>query len=311
MNWTTENQRDLIKYLNQLDTKLNVAIHKPKEVFFEEMWSDLRKMGHLRTWDLQTLELDRMYQALQNQFLSIPGHAEYFRNQIENDRATILPKEPYLYGGTFDFNRRLVFEVLSHLPSPETIQVLGDYLDDERDAAKEAIWTSDYQLMGTGPNSHYARETFKSIGLRNTDFAEPNVGEWPSRTKYPTREEHMHVLFDYLVNQREERLKPWRAWWDEVKSGQRTFSFKGQKVEYRFKPDATWDTIPITNPPDDGPKAAKPLMKEPERPEKRSPTVAVEPETFSNRKTWLGTVFLALTTLIGLIYLRFRRTRSA
>ncbi len=105
-----------------------------------------------------------------------------------------MPKETH--GGTYDFNRRLDFEVLSHLPSPETIRVLGDYLDDERDAAKEALWSSDYLLMGTVPNSFYARETLKSIGLRDADFAEPTVGEWPSRTKYATREEHMRVLFD-------------------------------------------------------------------------------------------------------------------
>ena len=25
-------------------------------------------------------------------------------------------------------------------------------------------------------------------------------------------------------------------------------------MEYRFRPDGTWETIPIANPPDDGPK---------------------------------------------------------
>ena len=41
--------------------------------------------------------------------------------------------------------------------------------------------------------------------------------------------------------------KKTRAWYQEVKAGKRTFSFVGQKVEYRFKPDGTWDTIALAN----------------------------------------------------------------
>jgi len=47
-----------------------------------------------------------------------------------------------------------------------------------------------------------------------------------------------------------------REWWREIESGRKTFSFRGQSVEYRFKPDGTWDTTPIANPPDDGPQSA-------------------------------------------------------
>lgn len=38
-----------------------------------------------------------------------------------------------------------------------------------------------------------------------------------------------------------------------MKGGEIPFSFKGQAVEFRFKSDGTWDTIPIANPPDDTP----------------------------------------------------------
>jgi hypothetical protein len=47
------------------------------------------------------------------------------------------------------------------------------------------------------------------------------------------------------------RWKTTRAWYQEVKAGKRTFSFRGQPVEYRFKPDGTWETIALRNPPDD------------------------------------------------------------
>ena len=31
-------------------------------------------------------------------------------------------------------------------------------------------------------------------------------------------------------------VHPWQNWYTDVKSGKRTFSFKGQSVEYRFNP---------------------------------------------------------------------------
>ena len=61
---------------------------------------------------------------------------------------------------------------------------------------------------------------------------------------------------DGLALYPDDLLAATRAWWEEVKSGKLTFSFKGQAVEYRFRPDGTWETIPIANPPDDGPKPA-------------------------------------------------------
>jgi hypothetical protein len=49
-------------------------------------------------------------------------------------------------------------------------------------------------------------------------------------------------------------VHPWQKWYEEVKSGKRTFSFKGQVMEYRFRQDGTWETFPISHPPVDAPK---------------------------------------------------------
>jgi hypothetical protein len=67
----------------------------------------------------------------------------------------------------------------------------------------------------------------------------------------------------------ETRLADTRKWWDDIKSGNRAFSFLGQKVEYRFKPDGTWETIALANPPNDAPEATKARDSNEERAAKR------------------------------------------
>jgi hypothetical protein len=72
-------------------------------------------------------------------------------------------------------------------------------------------------------------------------------------------------------------VHPWQSWYAEVKSGRKTFSFKGQSVEYRFNPDGTWETIAVANPPDDAPKP-EPSKTEGMRPEKSLPPSPLAPE---------------------------------
>ncbi len=289
MDWTDDDRRLENEQVAFWETLLTEANLKPKQALFEDLWLGFRKMGHRKTWDGHNPKVDAVYEALQNEFLSLPGHAEYFRDKVENDRATILPKETY--GGTYDFNRILAFEALTHLPSPETIKVLGEYLNDERDAAKEPLWTSDYILMGTGPNSYYAGKALQNIGLRNADFAQPDTGKEPSRnsSEPDVIEKYMQELFSFSVLQREAQLKPWRAWYAEVKSGQRTFSFKGQNGDYRFKPDGTWETLAMDNPPDDGPRPTKPINTNGQRPDKKqNPSVAPqELKPLGNSLPWI------------------------
>jgi hypothetical protein len=268
----------------------------------------LRKLSMTSIYQLK--ERIAVYDQLQSKVVSIPGHAEYFRDEIEKERAALKPNQ---FRGSYDDKRRLFFEELSHLPSAESIKVLGGYLSDERDAEKEAVWEPvDLFLIGVEPNSDHAREALKKIGLRNTSFAEPDVGEWPSPTSYSTREEYMRVKFRYLVALREARLKPWLAWYAEVKDGRRTFSFKGQKVGHRLKPDGTWETITLANPPDDGPKPSKPLMTGAERSDKRSASAVVEQVTTPRKHIWWALLFVpVLVILIGMKWSRINKSRSS
>lgn len=78
-------------------------------------------------------------------------------------------------------------------------------------------------------------------------------------------------------------LKLWREGHEEVKSGQRPFSFKGQKVGYRFKPDGRWDTLPIANPPDD---AVKFPRLSPKPATEKFPDQATQPAKSDDTHRW-------------------------
>ncbi len=137
-------------------------------------------------------------------------------------------------------------ETLLHLPSPETVQVLGHYLSDMRDTPftenpkyKEMVRSGKLRPADwepTAENAWLATYSLSNIGLRNPPF-EP-VANWDV-IRFPPANES---------------LPKFRAWWEEVKSGKRTFSFVGQTVEYRFKPDGGWEAVTMAKPPNEKPK---------------------------------------------------------
>lgn len=179
-------------------------------------------------------EQRRIFERAKTALLSIPGHARYFQEAIEREQEAVKDY-PTTTGPrvSYDFNRTRHFETLSHLPSPETIAVLGHFLADEKDTPKPLMTPgSDW---GTNPraNSYGSAYTLTNVGLRDAP------GTWKNYDADP-----------------DAQLAKTRAWWEEVKAGRKTFSFKGQSVEYRFKPDGTWETLAMVNPPDDGPKLA-------------------------------------------------------
>jgi hypothetical protein len=237
------------------------------------LWLGLRNMGHRKSLNNHSSSVDYMYHKIQTEMLSIPGHAQYFANQLEAARNKT--DKPWL-DNKYHMAHQQARETMIHLPSPETVWVLGMMLESEKDLWSRdeilAIWKEQSSKGCHGsaipcPRS-FGGVVLQEIGLR--DFPEYQSHEW-----------------------REAPL----VWWRQVVSGQRTFSFKGQSVEYRFKPDGTWDTIPITNPPDDGPKPFS--EKSIERPKKQSTGARKESQGTSLDFSWwlygiVGSMLLAL-----------------
>jgi hypothetical protein len=278
---------------------------KPDEVKISELWLGLRNMGYRKSYPGHSIAVDDIYKKLQSELLSIPGHAEYAREEIEKARLSL---GALIYEVGYERTRARQFETLSQLPSPESVKVLGDYLDDDRDLAEEPVWFPDGGVAGLDPNSLLAVKTLNSIGLRDADFPPPDVGERPSLEDYAVRDKAWRDIWHYEYDKRRKELDPWRAWYVEVKSGQRTFSFKGQSVEYRFKPDGTWETIPIANPPDDAPEVPE------SSPADRRPVAQVTKEQPPGNadKTFSPYIFAALAALLALAAAWFglRRTKA-
>jgi hypothetical protein len=220
--------------------------------------NDLQYFGRKISIHHNDARLVECYLLAQSGVLTIPGHAKFVADEYEElVRNTYSDgRERYWY----------IVERLKHMPSPETIVVLGNYLDDFKETAapdldvelqRITLPVSSEDCLGTSHLPWLATYSLSEIGLR-----EPPLGD----AKLDSYSFHSNCT---------EWWKQTRQWYQEIKVGKRTFSFRGQPVEYRFNADGTWKTIVLKNPPDDAIKY--PIMTREEF-ERRNPT----PETESN-----------------------------
>ena len=180
-----------------------------------------------------------LYREMQKVAISLPNHASYFAEKIEKLR--IPGREGY--SGCSDPRKRMwiIQDSLSHLPSPETIKILGNFLYDTRDTptAREVRLATDYDLIPT--NDCLAADALGSIGLNKAPL---------DKKKYSERQD----------------VEIWKLWYEPVKAGTRKFSFAGQDVEYQFNKDGTWITMPLKASNDNRPQVANPGSTVHERP---------------------------------------------
>ena len=232
-DWTEGARAAEAKQVALWEANLENAKGKPPASRISDLSLGLKNMGYRRTLDGHSPDVDAIYEKIQTEILGTPGHARYFQTKIER-RQDEVKDLPTSTGDrvSYDADRAIWFEILQHLPSPETVGVLGGFLADETDAPDPLIVPGDCGSLPPA-NSFVSSRAISSLGLRNS----------PADEKAYYLDPNAH-------------LDKTRAWWEEVKSGKKTFSFKGQSVEYRFRPDGTWETLAMVNAPDDGPKRA-------------------------------------------------------
>ena len=203
---------------------------------------------------------------LQRELINFPNHAKYFAEKIEKLR--IPGREGY--SGCSDPRKRMwIFQdSLSHLPSPETIKILGNFLYDTRDTptAREVRLATDYDLIPT--NDCLAADALGSIGLNKAPL---------DKKKYSERQD----------------VEIWKLWYEPVKAGTRKFSFVGQDVEYQFNKDGTWITMPLKASNDNRAQVVNPVLKVGER---------------TTPPTWPWIVAIVALTGAGVWWLKQRKT---
>lgn len=275
MDWTAENRRIEAEQVAIWEAKLaNSQLNNPK-YRIQELWLGLKNMGFRKETEGHSSAVDQIYLDIQLTLLAIPGHAQHFADAIEKERKEVEDVR-FNLGPRIDYdrNRMWYFETLAHLPSPEMVKVLGEYLSDERDRHEMTPEETKGQSCisgGSTGNSSYSAKALENCPLRNK----------------PYRKGTLHDI--------DEAKSSWRAWWEQIKSGGKTFSFAGQEVEYRFKPDGTWETIALTNPSSDAPKSTKRFNSLPSR----------------TGDSWPWIVGTTLMGLALVAWLGFRKPRGA
>jgi len=259
---------------------LSSAKYEPEEKI-EALWLGLRNMGWRRSLPNHSLDVDGIYFELQKNLISTPGHARYLTSRLADARKET--DKPWM-DGSYILQFDIIRQTLIHLPSPETVWETGKLLEDPTDLITHEII------------------------LERKAMKDPTFVEW----RFDANPRNLATYVFNQIGLRSDGDAPMRAaarlqWWAEVKSGQRTFSFKGQNVEYRFKPDGTWETIPIANPPDDGPR---PMVAEPAAPVARE--ASSQPDAPADRDTpthWRW-VWLSIAVVLISGYFGFRMFRK-
>lgn len=184
----------------------------------EHLYLGLRNMGYRRSYAGHDPSVDSIYAKIQQRLLALPGHAQHFADKIEAEQKSV-EHCPTITGPrcTYDFNRSLYFDVLSHLPSPETIQVLGHFLYDDKDTPVPLM--SPDSDWGENPraNSFFAAAAIMRMNLKNPPTSADGGPD--------------------------ARLERVRVWWEEIQAGNRDLAFAGQDTGYRFTPDGSWKIV--------------------------------------------------------------------
>jgi hypothetical protein len=146
------------------------------------------------------------------EMLAIPGHAEYYRDRILKARLE-YEGDPLVGKGsalaTLTTEQSYGFQILSQLPSVETVRVLGEFLADDRG-----------KIGGPGPQP--MMDGKRSIESANSTGALHAFHILPLASK-PVAAKDVFADKD---------LETYRLWYAQIKSGNRTFRFEGDPTEY-------------------------------------------------------------------------------
>lgn len=197
--------------------------------------------------------------------MTTPGHAEYYGRKIR----MIMDEEVAKTAAADPRQRTWTFETLEQLPSPETVNVLGELLSDERDPYKGI----NHGDTGTPiPNFKQASIALTRLGIREAPV------------KNTLRGSSGFELSE---------VEKWKVWYEEVKDGTRTFSFESDDAIYSLAGRVATGR--------DGPVRS--------RPERQPPSASrrIQDDGFEKRN-WTPSI-VAGVWLVGIVILTVRRLK--
>ena len=213
--------------LEMWDSAADHAANMDKDEAIPKLGEGIRKTSRLNMYSINgTVEVA---EKLKNALLAIPGHAAYYRDEINKARAkfeeALQGGDETLIGETRQYLAgKLLFDfpTLDHLPSVETVRVLGEFLSDERGYVKMPEHPTLEDLTTDVSGSPVFRRAAASLGKL------PIVNKpRPSSTQFRTPDD----------------VRPWKQWYEQIKAGNRTFRFEGDATEYDLNGPASKDTL--------------------------------------------------------------------
>ncbi|MCW1925656.1 hypothetical protein OKA05_24065 [Luteolibacter arcticus] len=236
------------------------AIEERKALPPEQAIPNLGKWVRKYSLNTHVEKGDRVvYSSARDLLLSIPGHAEWFGKEIK----AMTDNEINRTGLQFEGGRGWYFQTLSHLQSPETVKVLGAQLFDERSPFEGPINEAEWM-----PSSCFAVISLHNLGLENP----------PVKSKNP---DHRNDV------------RSWQLWFEQVRAGTRTFSFKGDKTIYSL-------AGPVST-------ALDPSEARPGSPQPGPDSASVSPGS-SNLSVWIA---LSLAVMALILAAKFAFARKA
>ena len=189
-------------------------------------------------------------------------------NSINN--ASELYENGILVRPSSNIDLQFDFFILNMIKTPESVKLLGEYLYDDRNAKPKVKWEPGMDIAPNDSvsNSGAAAKELQTMGIKNPP--QPD-------------------LRGYAI------IDSWKLWFEQVKAGNRVFSFEGENIAYRLKKDGTFEKLDAA--------AAKEINHLANN--KQNSTDSNAPTTTRRKTTWI--VFTSLlVALAAIYYVKFR-----
>jgi len=160
-------------------------------------------------------EADELRTELRETLVAIPGHAEAYERLFLRQRAEVVE-------GRRSWNQLHdtgihISQSLRHLPSPETVSVLGRMLSDTKGSTAQDRYPGQATEVINFPKSaaEYAVIALYFIGLQDSPLP---------RTEQLDREMFYQPTSD--------QVEIWQVWWRQITEGKRTYRLRGSAVSH-------------------------------------------------------------------------------